>query len=84
MRQAYHVIRDRGNCGMESTTANQRYGCQKFLILARFLENHMRIRSTIPGFLYKFKSRNVLTFENNKKFMDEVSFAVYFHFEKTN
>ena len=38
----------------------------------------------MPGLVYKFENQNILLFEGNTKFMDEVPFAVYFNFEITS
>ena len=38
----------------------------------------------MPGLVYKFESQNILSFEDNTKFMDEVPFAVHFNFETTS
>ena len=39
MRQAYHMLRDRGKRGMESTAAQQCFDCNKFFIQKKSLEN---------------------------------------------
>ena len=44
----------------------------------------MRICSSMHGLIYKFENKNILTFEDNIKFMDEVPFAIYFDFETTS
>ena len=38
----------------------------------------------MPDLVYKFESQNILSFEDNVKFMGEVPFAVYFDFETTS
>ena len=83
MRQAYHVKRDRGKHRIESSMANQCFSCNKIFIQSKSLENHMQTCSSMPGLVYKFEKKHILTFEDIVKFMGEVSFAIYFDLETT-
>ena len=37
----------------------------------------------MPGIVYKFQNQSIQTFFENVKFMDDLSFAIYFDFETT-
>ena len=38
----------------------------------------------MPGIIYKFKNQNIQTFFDDMKFMSDLLFAIYFHFETTS
>lgn len=79
MRKAYRVVSNKKN-GVESTTADQCFACNKLFIEKKSLENHKRACSSMPGLVYKFENQNILTFEENVKFMGDLPFAIYFDF----
>ena len=78
MRQACRIRKDRGKCRIESSMANQCFACDKSFIQSKSLENHMKTCSSMPGLVYKFEKKHILTFEDIVKFMGEVPFAIYF------
>ena len=84
MRNAYRVVRSKGKRSLEATTAEQCYVCDKFFIQRKSLENHLKFCSSMPGLVYKFQNQNIISFEDNVKFMGEFPFAVYFDFETTS
>lgn len=38
----------------------------------------------MPGIIYKFENQNIQTFFDNRKFMGDLPFSTYFHFETTS
>lgn len=64
IRQVYCVKRDRG---MELTTANQCFACNKFFIQSKSLENHMKICNSVPSIVYKLENKHILNFGDNVK-----------------
>ena len=70
--------------GAVSGIADQYYACNKFLMEKKSLQRHLNSCGHMPGILCKFENQNIQTFFNNVKFMGDVSFSIYFHFETTS
>ena len=41
----------------------------------------MKVRSRMPGIIYKFENQNIANFEVNLKKMGDITFTMYFDFE---
>ena len=56
---------------------------QKIFFERKSLERHMNVCGHFPGIVYKFENQNIQTFFDNMKFMEDLSFSIYFHLETT-
>ena len=65
------------------TCAFQCYFCSKFWTRKSKLERHMKNCTGKPGFIYNFRTRNLLTFEENLQFKRDVPLTAYIDFETT-
>ena len=50
-----------------------------------FIVDSVRLAyGAMPGIVYKFENQNILTFEDNVRFMGELPLAIYFDLETTS
>ena len=68
---------------LKHSSAFQCYYCSKFYTQKAKLDFHMKNCTGKPGFIYNFKTRNLLTFEENLKFKRDVPLTAYIDFETT-
>ena len=72
---------DRGrNC---TNSPYECYYCQKFFARKKTFDSHIKNSSGKPGVVYNFNVQNIVTFKDNLKYMDDLSFSVYADFETT-
>lgn len=76
-RNAYQLLKNKGKHGIELLTADQYFAYNNFFAQKKLLKNHMNSCSSMSGIVYKFKYQNILSFEDNVKFMGDVYFAIY-------
>ena len=79
----YRGIISKGKRGAKFMTADQCYGCNKFLADKNKLKNHLESCGSMPGLVYKFENQNISTFEDNIKFMGDLPVSIYFDLETT-
>lgn len=77
-RNAYWLLKNKGKDGMELLTADQYFAYNNFSAPKKLLKNHMNSCSSTSGIVYKFKYQNILSFEDNFKFMGDVSNLLQF------
>ena len=61
----------------------QCYYCSTFFERKSVFERHIKNCSGKPGIVYNFNIQNIVTFEDNLKYMSDVPFSVYGDFETT-
>ena len=83
VRNAHRMVSNKTKNGLSITTADQCYGCNKFFIGRKSLERHMNVCGHFPEIVYKFENKNIQTFFNNMKFMEDLPFSSYFDLETT-
>ena len=59
------------------------YYCGKFFARADKQKRHIESCSGVPGIIYNFNNKNLITFEDNFKSKGDMSMAMYFDFETT-
>ena len=59
------------------------YYCAKFFVIKRTFESHIKNCSGKPGIVYNFNIQNIVTYEDNLKYIGDVPFSVYADFETT-
>ena len=69
---------------LKSTYGFQCYFCSKFFTRQKRLDGHLKNCVGKPGFVYNFKTRNLLTYEENIKFKRDVPLTAYIDFETTS
>lgn len=82
MRNAYRLTSEKKN-GENVSTVDQCFTCKKFSIARKSLERDMNLCGSMTGILNKFENQNIQMFVDNKKFMGDVPFSIYFDFETT-
>ena len=59
------------------------YYCGKFFARADKQKRHIENCSGVPGIIYSFKNKNLITFEDNFKSKEDLPMLMYFDFETT-
>ena len=66
---------------VEHTNVYECYGCSQFFGCKRRIDDYLKICSKMPGVIYRFENQSLMTYEDNQKFLGDLSFAAYFDFE---
>ena len=61
----------------------QCYYCNKFFIRLKRQERHSKNCSGIPGIVYNFNNKNLISYQDNFNAKGDVLFVIYFDFETT-
>ena len=71
------------NKPIKHTSASQCFGCSQFLAVKKRFESQLKFCSNMPGVISKFKNQNLVSYEDNLKYMGNLPFVAYFDFETT-
>ena len=68
---------------IKHTSAFRCYYCTNFFSRKERFEKHLKCCSGKPGYVYNFDTQNILTFEENLKYKQDIPLAAYIDFETT-
>ena len=66
-----------------ANTLYECYYCNEFWVVKSKYEKHLRNCGKKPGVIYNFNLKNIVTFEENLKYIGNLPFSVYADFETT-
>ena len=68
---------------MVNNVPHECYYCGSFFASKQLFETHIKCCSGKPGIIYNFNIQNIVTFEENLKYMGDLTFSAYADFETT-
>ena len=68
---------------MLNNVPHECYYCASFFAFLLLFETHIKCCSGKPGIVYNFNIQNIVTFEENLKYMGDLPFSAYAKFETT-
>ena len=68
---------------MLNSVPHECYYCASFLASEQLFETHIKCCSGKPGIVCNFNIQNIVTFEENLKYMEDLPFSAYADFETT-
>ena len=83
LRNAYRSIYRKIQKNFMANTLYKCYYCNEFWVVKSKYEKHLRNCGKKPGVIYNFNLKNVVTFEENLKYIGDLPFSVYADFETT-
>ena len=87
MSTIYRAFRASSSLGklntIEHNHAYQCHSCSNFYCQNPTFEKHLQVCSSIPGIVYKFENQNLISYEDNFRFLADLPFIVYSDFETT-
>ena len=83
LKNAYGALYFKSQQVRAASTLSECFYCNEFFLVKSKYEKHVRDCGKKPGVLYGFNLKNVVTFEDNIKYMGDVPFCVYADFETT-
>ena len=77
------MYKKKGDEIIEKVPARQCYYCHKYSTnLSKFIA-HLKCCSDIAGIAYTFEHKNIISFQDNFKYLGDLAFVVYFDYETT-
>ena len=70
--------------GRDSNVTNrpyESYYCQKYFARKKTFDSHVKNCSGKPGIVYNFNIQNIVTYEDNLKYVGDLPFSIYADFE---
>ena len=83
LKNAYRAVYLNGSQLRTANTLYECFYCNEFWVVKSKYEKHVRVCGRKRGVVYDFDLKNIVTFEDNFKYMGNVPFSVYADFETT-
>ena len=81
--KAYHNFYSGGDKTKHGFGSYECYYCRKFFLRQDRHKRHVENYAGIPGIVYNFKTKNLITFQDNFDAKGNLPFVMYFDFETT-
>ena len=81
--KAYHNFYSVGDKTKHGFGSYECYYCRKFFLRQDRHKRHVENYAGIPGIVYNFKTKNLITFQDNFDAKGDLPFVMYFDFETT-